>query len=876
MFPKARVAIFTILAVILFALGGSGVSAAQTGYVSSAPAASVPAAVTPLPVSAIAAGYEHTCVLVNGGIKCWGSNRYGQLGPISITIHPFPVDVNLSGISGTVTEITAGAYHTCALISGSVWCWGLNSRGQLGNGTTTNSPAPVQVLGLATIQHISAGYDYTCAMGASSMACWGDNTYGQLGNNAPSTSPVTTPVGVTGLTTPFQISAGFDHTCALLTDKTVQCWGRNRYGQLGIGAGNITDSPVPVPVTLAGLPSGNTVDAVAAGAQHTCLLTNAHTVYCWGDGSQGQMGNGKDNSVNTVPGIVNSLNTAASISAGGYSDTGHVCVVTTTFGVICWGSNVLGQIGDGTTTNRELPTAVSGLTNVSAVEVGVNHTCALLKDNTLQCWGSDSSGQLGDGVNTISPTPVSVSGTNAGATLLGTGEETSCAVINGKTMCWGNNRSGQVGDTTFTNRPAPTQVIGLSGAVTDIDGGMTQSCAIVNGGVTCWGTDLTGSVGMTSIINSGVSQFSVTYTHGCAVVNGAAMCWGDNSRGELGDGTTTNSPAAAVQVFGLNSGVQSVTTGQYFSCAVLTSGVAWCWGDNTYGQLGGGTNSPTPSLLPVQVQGLSTVTVAALAAGQDHTCALTTAGSMLCWGNNGQGQLGDGTQILRLAPTPVAGLTSGVTQITAGGYHTCALVNGGVKCWGFNSFGQIGNGQTTLSKLPVNVTGLTSGVLSVDAGGYYYDEEHTCALTSTHGIMCWGGDKYGQLGDNLQILHSTPVHVLGLADGPEIGQNYTNGNIGSYFRLAVANFPKNTTLKIFSNGAFLGPITSSDDGYAIFHVLVNNTALGPVQIQVTDGGSNTALTTLNIAAGAPIRLQEGSGTVYFASSNFNFLPAMFR
>jgi alpha-tubulin suppressor-like RCC1 family protein len=242
----------------------------------------------------------------------------------------------------------------------------------------------------------------------------------------------------------------------------------------------------------------------------------------------------------------------------------------------------------------------------------------------------------------------------------------------------------------------------------------------------------------------------------------------------LGDGTTTQR-TTPVDVSGLTSGVAAVSAGQYHTCALSTAGGLKCWGYNWDGELGNGTTTknacgciPTP----VDVSGLSSG-VAAISAGDSHTCALTTAGGLKCWGYNPDGQLGIGTSDYNAHPTPVdvSGLTSGVAAVSAGYFHTCALTTaGGVKCWGDNSSGELGDGistgpqrcaspatPTTLacSTTPVDVSGLTSGVAAISAG-----DGHTCALTTAGGVKCWGANGTGQLGDGTITNRTTPVDVV--------------------------------------------------------------------------------------------------------------------
>lgn len=360
-----------------------------------------------------------------------------------------------------------------------------------------------------------------------------------------------------------------------------------------------------------------------------------------------------------------------------------------------------------------------GAAQQTTIAVGWSFTCALTTSGAVKCWGDNYYGQLGDGTGANSLTPVSVSGLSGGAKAISAEYEHTCVVMkNGEVRCWGENGSGQLGDGSYDNdRTAPVDVTGLSGAVTAVNVGGKHSCALTSAG--------------------------------------GVMCWGGNDNGQLGDGSMTMR-LEPVSVTGLSRGVKAITSGYLHSCALTSSGGVKCWGQNRYGQLGNGT--VVTSQTPVNVVGLSSG-VQAISAGGEHTCALTSAGGVKCWGQNTNGMLGDGTTTSRSTPVDVVGLTGGVKAISAGFTHTCALTNaGGVKCWGLNDPGQLGDGKGAISAeshVPVDVVGLSSGVKSIGLGGY-----HTCSVLTDDGLKCWGTNYFGMLGDGTRTNRTIPVDVI--------------------------------------------------------------------------------------------------------------------
>ncbi|MDZ4278372.1 MAG: RCC1 repeat-containing protein, partial [Dehalococcoidia bacterium] len=249
---------------------------------------------------------------------------------------------------------------------------------------------------------------------------------------------------------------------------------------------------------------------------------------------------------------------------------------------------------------------------------------------------------------------------------------------------------------------------------------------------------------------SGVASVAGGDAHTCArTTTGEVQCWGLNDSGQVGDGSNTQRDAP-VSVSGLGGAADAMDTGDYHTCALLAAGGVQCWGDNLNGQLGDGGNADSST--PVDVSGLASG-VSDIALGGFHTCAVHGAG-VQCWGLNDFGQLGDGSNDNSTSPVDVLGLGT-VADLTGGRFHTCALTTtGGVKCWGLNDFGQLGDASNDNRSMPVDVSGLTSGVAAIGAGAF-----HTCAVTDSGGVKCWGNNENGQLGDGTMTSSNVPVDV---------------------------------------------------------------------------------------------------------------------
>ena len=364
----------------------------------------------------------------------------------------------------------------------------------------------------------------------------------------------------------------------------------------------------------------------------------------------------------------------------------------------------------------DLDSAASPVGWAKQVTAGYQHTCGLTDWGSVKCWGDNRFGQLGDGTIEQRVRPVDVIGLNARVKVIAAGGSHTCAVTElGAVACWGSNGSGQLGNAAIQQSSTPVPVVGLEDQVSFVATGGSHTCAVTqSGGVKCWGSNAAGQLGdgteiirLTPVDAVGLAQGILKVSaselyHSCATEAAGVDCWGDNESGQLGDGTNLRR-SSPVAVADLQAAVD-ISSGAAHTCAVTREGAAKCWGSDPYGQLGiGSWQYPYPNT-PVNVVGLQSG-VSSITAGADHTCALLQNGELKCWGNGEDGRLGIGAFIpMERTPADVVGLGEAVTQVSAGSTHTCAVtISGSVKCWGGNQFGQLGEGTTISRPVPADV-----------------------------------------------------------------------------------------------------------------------------------------------------------------------------
>jgi alpha-tubulin suppressor-like RCC1 family protein len=370
------------------------------------------------------AGWNSVCVITDaGGVKCWGLDDHGQLGDGNSGQNVYSVTpVDVQGLSGTVKQLAMGSKHVCALIEGgTVQCWGYNGYGQLGdNFNEAEVHTPQTVAGLSNVKQISAAESHTCALlNDGTMKCWGENFDGELGDG--STSEKDVPTTVSSLSgSVSSMSTGESHTCAVLDTGALQCWGSNNWGELG---DNNRPYPSPLPTDVIGLDAG--VETVVAAQADTCVLMTDRSVRCWGDNRLGEIGDNQDIAHEDTPQPVMGLGGGvAELAAGRH----HACVVMQSGGLKCWGDNFDGDIGLGfqnpcgpdcdESNPQNIPIDVPGLTSgVWKAAADGTSTCALTAFGGVKCWGSNALGQLGNGDSALLDqfSPVDVSGLGGGA-----------------------------------------------------------------------------------------------------------------------------------------------------------------------------------------------------------------------------------------------------------------------------------------------------------------------------------------------------------------------------------------------------------------------------------------------------------------------------
>ena len=797
----------------------------------------------------MAFGETHTCfAFSNGSAKCMGLNSNGQLGLGNTTSFngttPSAMGNNLASINFDglkIKNISAGGNSTCAILSNSqLSCWGANSLGQLGLGDIVQRMSPTLVdLGPSLATQVAISETHTCIVDhKGDLKCFGNNQYNQLGlehTNSIGVAPsqMGFNLGAVNLGTGkkvIKVGVGNGFSCVLLSDRTVKCWGKNEYGQLGLDHTLITgveDSQTINFGTLEG------VLDLSVGHNHSCVLLVSGKTKCWGRNEFGQLGVGTTTNHGTSAGSMAALleinfgsNKKAIQIAAGYSTT---CAVLEDGSSRCWGFNINGVAGQG---NQDLMYSPSALnlnlgtgTTVRSIDSNGVNACAILTNGQVKCWGTATA--HGQGV----PQTLGILGGQMGDALpyvkLGTanvldpmkivsGSLHSCALMyNGLVKCWGANSYGQLGMNipggykglvaSDMGENLPFLEFGGSKYVRDIASGgfgSNSTCALLtNGEMKCWGRNLEGQLGISQraapkdIIGDDADEVSASMpaisfpsfkkvrsinlgsATTCAVmIDGSVYCFGENSMGQCGIENSTPSIPNPVLAVMLDEKVIEMTLGQIHSCALTASGSTKCWGAGMYGQLGNNLTSTIGDSIS-SMSTLSAVDMGSLAkaikidAGKYSTCALLDNRLVKCWGNSTNGVLGqnneinigNGTGISVSSAQSVSFMPtvneSRAIDVQTNGETTCVLMAiNNIRCWGHNFDGILGQ-NSMIPNLGTASNPIASNIVDSVLGGVLFSVEkltvgmNVCAISVSGPGVCWGSNYFGQVGQGAGLGH---------------------------------------------------------------------------------------------------------------------------
>ena len=725
--------------------------------------------------AAVDTGDNHTCALADDqSLWCWGRNHRGELGhdgDDSPAPNPVGADVDWRSVA-------TGGSHTCAIKDDdSLWCWGSNHRGQLGVDSEENYDAPMQVGADQNWQSVAAGGDFSCAIdGDRSLWCWGNYQ-----NHSPfdDVEFPRSPEQLDSDTDWQSLSAGGSHGCAIADDDSLWCWGGNISGQLGLGDDEDRLQPEQI--------GEERWLSVSAGSSHTCAIDADKNLWCWGNGSRGQLGLGDEEGYDTPQQVGEGLWRAV---AGGNHNT---CAVDNEGDLACWGDASQGQLGIETPEDTLVPTFIDSENTWDSLATGRNHSCAVTDSGDLHCWGSQTYGQVGSGVHAGDKSePVALDWADS-LEALSAGAGFGCAIaVDGALVCWGSNSRGQLGLGDERDRHRPQQVGDETwrSVSASQEGREPFACAIRDDDTLwCWGANGHNQLGLGSPDDEdqasadprrgrrgtnterdeqrpqqvGEETWAVVATgatHSCAIRDdGTLWCWGAGPDGRLGLGDDVENSGEPTRV-GEDDDWTSVTSGDFYTCAIRDDSSLWCWGQNTWGQLGDGTNdqASTPQPVAGERQWKS------VEAGQKTTCAIADDATLWCWGEDENGQLGigeqdyhrdpqtdeddDGRRAQRVSPGEYpneptqVGEASDWELIAAGRDHICGIrQDQSLWCWGSNARGQLAQDDDGDIRTPQQVDAASDWIALSAAPAW------TAALRADQSGWTWGWSSDGQLGD---------------------------------------------------------------------------------------------------------------------------------
>jgi alpha-tubulin suppressor-like RCC1 family protein len=694
----------------------------------------------------------------------WGKNDQGQLGDGTTVSKSAPIQIG----SSSWTQVSVGASSAVAIkLNNTLYVWGLNANGQIGDGTVVPKSSPVQIGSGSWLQASTKNLSTFAIFSDYTLWAWGDNSAGKLGIN--DTAWRSSPTQVNSGYYFDSVSAGFDHALAKRRDGTIVTWGLNDVGQLGLLDGIGRSSPVQI-----GTSSWVSISAgyrAGFGITTSGGVNGLQNLYAWGQNDWGALGindssvAGRRSSPTQVATgqLIQSVSSPTQIGTNSWTTISaglnHSIAVRSDYKLYAWGDNSVRQTG-----------YITPATVLSTSNKTNNDAQSYIRstDNALIIWGANDVGQLGDGTTTSKSNPVQLGvgfGNSQFAKIarakVASAGYTLGVKTDGTLWAWGSGANGVLGNNATTNRSSPVQV-GTLTTWSDVAAGPSHALAIkTDGSLWGWGSNTVGQAGRISWakISSGSSHTLALRS------DGALYGWGSNTAGQVGDTTIVNRNSP-VQIG--SSSWSAISAGINVSAAIRGDSTLWVWGLNTSGQLG--QSDVVPRSSPTQVGTAFTSLSWTQISVRDYIAGLTSDFRLFTWGSNAGYQLGDGTTNARSSPVQVG--SSSYTSVSSGGSFAAAIrTDGRLFLWGTNTTGQLGLGDVALRSQPTQIGSSSWSVVSSS------NNAHTLAVTTDGKLYAWGNNFFSQLGLNDTVNRSSPVQVG--------SSSWTNVYAGTNYSLAL-------------------------------------------------------------------------------------------
>lgn len=734
-------------------------------------------------------GFNHNfCALDEvGNAYCWGEGSSGKNGngtnsnvntPTLVTM---PVNIKFQAV-------VIGAGTSCALAdNGHPYCWGAGESGQIGNGENKNQYVPTEVKMPSTNEiftELNIAYyspAFVCGLtNIGNIYCWGYGQSGAIGDGTKDpVKNLPTKVIMPDATVFSHLVPGMGSTaCALDNKGVLYCWGYNGHGEGGNGSLSNTNRPTP-----AIMPDGEVFRSVATSVNTSCAITDLKNTYCWGYDGNGQLGNETIGDNSTIPVMSHFNGRQISKVSSSYHMSSTLCGIDASKRIYCWGYGLDGSIGNGMNQDESVPVPAAfsdpdqQFTDV-VISGNSKSTCALSTEGQIYCWGHGLEGQLGNGIAADSNTPSLVIITPAILQLVSSANflsGTFCALhSNNNIYCWGYGADGQLGNGQDQNESTPVKVkIPTNHKITQLLASSSSFCGLDESGQAfCWGYGADGQLGNDKFLNSNLPvEVSMPYSGSsflnlvasadswCALdKSGMIYCWGYGSTGQIGNNefNSKSLPTPVKLPAGVNSFKTLYADRANTICAIANTNELYCWGSGNYGQIGNKSNGYNNAKVPTKVDGGLKFDYITAAFGT--FCGINHSDyRSYCWGAGNYGQIGNWQLANQNTPIGISGMAPLVNILGSDSSFCAKDINNSIYCWGRGDLGQVGNGLMYGTNTFPSLIKQPSGGAIVNLAASASDT--FCGLTATLDIYCWGAGTSGQLGNSTLNNSGIPTKV---------------------------------------------------------------------------------------------------------------------